>query len=143
MLDLFNSIWTNNLYRNLILTVVILIGQIVVHRFLFSLVNRRIKEDSPYIYTVRKTIGYLVNILTVLLLFDVWVVRLGDLSVALGILAAGLAFALQEIIGSFAGWVTIITGRPLSIGDRVETGGIRGDVIDISILRTTLMEIGN
>ena len=62
---------------------------------------------------------------------------------ALGILAAGLAFALQEVIGSIAGWVTIVTGRPFAIGDRIETGGIRGDVVDISVLRTTLMEIGN
>lgn len=143
ILEILNLIWTNDLHRKLILTVGILIGQIVVQRILFSLVNRQIKEDSPYFYTVRKTIGYSVNVLTVLLLFNVWIVRLGDLTVALGILAAGLAFALQEIIGSFAGWVTIITGRPLSIGDRVETGGIRGDVIDISILRTTMMEIGN
>jgi small-conductance mechanosensitive channel len=143
MIDFLTLIWTDIFYRRLILTGLILIGQLVVHRIILSIVLRRIKEDSPYIYAVRKTIAYSVNVLTVLLLFNVWVVRLGDLSVALGILAAGLAFALQEIIGSFAGWVTIITGRPLSIGDRVETGGIRGDVIDVSILRTTLMEIGN
>ena len=37
-----------------------------------------------------------------MLLFGIWVQRLGDLSVALGILAAGLAFALQEVIGSVA-----------------------------------------
>jgi small-conductance mechanosensitive channel len=65
------------------------------------------------------------------------------LSVALGIMAAGLAFALQEVIGSFAGWLTIISGRPFSVGDRIETSNIRGDVVDVSILRTTLMEIGN
>lgn len=143
ILDLLSIIWAAALYRKLILTVGIFIGQFVVRRLLLSLANRRIKADSPYRYAVRKTIGYSVNLLTVLLLFNVWVVSLGDLTVALGILAAGLAFALQEIIGSFAGWLTIITGRPLSIGDRVETGGIRGDVIDVSILRTTLMEIGN
>jgi len=77
------------------------------------------------------------------LILAIWVQRAGDLSVALGILGAGLAFALQEVIGSIAGWVTIVTGRPFTIGDRVETGGIRGDVVDIGLLRTTLMEIGN
>jgi small-conductance mechanosensitive channel len=50
---------------------------------------------------------------------------------------------LQEVIGSIAGWITIISGKPFTIGDRVETGGIRGDVVDIGMLRTTLMEIGN
>jgi small-conductance mechanosensitive channel len=77
------------------------------------------------------------------LLFGIWLQRLGDLSVAPRILAAGLAFALQEVIGSIAGWTTIITRRPFSIGDRVVIGGIRGDVVDFGVLRTTLMEIGN
>ena len=65
------------------------------------------------------------------------------MSVALGILAAGIAFALQEVIGSFTGWLTIISGRPFSVGDCIETGDFRGDVVDVSILRTTLMETGN
>ncbi len=38
--------------------------------------------------------------------------------------------------------MTIVAGQPFTIGDRVETGGIRGDVVDVSILRTTLMETG-
>ncbi|MBE0696551.1 MAG: mechanosensitive ion channel, partial [Anaerolineaceae bacterium] len=73
----------------------------------------------------------------------IWVQRIGDLSVALGIMGAGLAFALQEVIGSIAGWSTIVFGRPFEIGDRIETGGIKGDVVDIGVLRTKLMEIGN
>jgi small-conductance mechanosensitive channel len=119
------------------------LGQVLVRRFLLWILLRRIVADGPHIYLLRKVTGYVVGILTIMLLFGLWVERLGDLSVALGILAAGLAFALQEIIGSFAGWITILSGRPFSIGDRIETGGIRGDVIDISVLRTTLMEIGN
>jgi len=110
---------------------------------LIFIVVQRINEDSPYIYTVRKATSYAINILGALLVFGVWIERLGDLSIALGILAAGLAFALQEVIGSFAGWLTIISGRPFSVGDRIETSNIRGDVVDVGILRTTLMEIGN
>jgi small-conductance mechanosensitive channel len=73
----------------------------------------------------------------------IWLENFGDLSVTFGLLAAGLAFALQEVIGSIAGWTTILSGRPFIIGDRIETGGIRGDVVDINLLRTSLMEIGN
>ena len=69
---------------------------------------------------------------------------MGDLSIALGILAAGLAFALQEVIGSIAGWITIISGKPFTIGDRIETGGIRGDVSRYQCAcAPRLMEIGN
>lgn len=143
MSDIVNSIWDIDLYRKIFFSALILVSQALLKRLLILLLNRQFTENSPYISAIRKTIGYSISILTVLLLFNVWVVGIRDLSVALGILAAGLVFALQEINSSFAGWLTIITGRPLSIGDRIETGGIRGDVVDISILRTTLMEIGN
>ncbi len=143
MIETWNSIWANDLYRKFILTVLILVVQNVLHRLLVLLITRRVTDDSPYLYPIRKTASYAINILGAILVFGVWVERVGDLSVALGILAAGLAFALQEIIGSFAGWLTIVSGRPFSVGDRIETGNIRGDVVDVGILRTTLMEIGN
>jgi small-conductance mechanosensitive channel len=65
-----------------------------------------------------------------------------NFSVFIGILGAGIAFASQEVIGSFAGYLNIVTGNLYHIGDRVRLGDIIGDVMDISLLRTTLMEIG-
>ncbi len=142
-MDTWNDIWANDLYRKLILSVLVLLTQAVIRRSILKYVISRISDDSPLIYFARKIATYIITIITSLLIFGIWIKRLGDLSVALGILAAGLAFALQEVIGSIAGWTTIVTGRPFSIGDRIETGGIRGDVVDIGVLRTTLMEIGN
>jgi small-conductance mechanosensitive channel len=60
----------------------------------------------------------------------------------MGILGAGIAFASQEVIGSFAGYLNIVSGSIYRIGDRVRIGNVVGDVMDISILRTTVMEIG-
>lgn len=68
--------------------------------------------------------------------------RSGQLTVIFGVVGAGVAFALQEVIASFAGWVAISLGQFYKTGDRVQLGGIMGDVIDIRLLRTTLMEIG-
>ena len=68
--------------------------------------------------------------------------RLGSLTVAFGVAGAGIAFALQEVIGSVAGWVAVMFGNFYRIGDRVQLGGIKGDVIDVGVLRTTLMEVG-
>jgi small-conductance mechanosensitive channel len=69
--------------------------------------------------------------------------RLGRLSLALGVAGAGLVVALQDVIASFAGWFGINFSRLFTMGDRIQIGEIKGDVIDVSILRTTLMEIGN
>jgi small-conductance mechanosensitive channel len=62
--------------------------------------------------------------------------------VALGVAGAGIAFALQQVIISIAGWIALSFGQFYAIGDRVQLGGIKGDVIDIGVLRTTVMEIG-
>jgi small-conductance mechanosensitive channel len=83
--------------------------------------------------------GYVAAILVLALIFSD---RVGSVSVAFGVAGAGIAFALQEVIASVAGWIAVASGGFYSPGDRVQLGGIRGDVIDISILRTTLMEVG-
>ncbi|MCB0009241.1 MAG: mechanosensitive ion channel, partial [Anaerolineales bacterium] len=68
--------------------------------------------------------------------------QLSGLAVAFGVATAGIAFALQEVITSFAGWLAILAGDFYKTGDRVQLGGITGDIIDIGVLRTTIMETG-
>jgi small-conductance mechanosensitive channel len=58
-------------------------------------------------------------------------------------MGAGIAFAHQEIIVSIAGCIAITFGRYYKVGDRILLGGVKGDVIDISVLRTTIMECGS
>lgn len=62
------------------------------------------------------------------------------MTVAIGVAGAGIAFALQEVIVSVAGWLAISFSNFYKVGDRVQLGGNVGDVIDIGVLRTTLME---
>ncbi|CAN5413526.1 mechanosensitive ion channel [soil metagenome] len=83
--------------------------------------------------------GYFLMILMITIVFSD---KLGSFTVALGVAGAGIAFALQEVIASIAGWIAIMFGGFYRTGDRVQLGGIKGDVIDIGVLRTTLMEIG-
>jgi small-conductance mechanosensitive channel len=84
-------------------------------------------------------IGYFLTIIPLTVIFSD---KLRYLTVALGVAGAGIAFALQEVIASFAGWLAIMLGRFYNTGDRVQLGGIKGDVMDIGVLRTTIMETG-
>ena len=68
--------------------------------------------------------------------------RFSKFTVAFGGAGAGIDFALQEVIASVAGWIAISLGQFFNPGDRIQLGGIKGDVIDVGVLRTTLMEIG-
>ena len=83
--------------------------------------------------------GYLLTFILILIIFSS---KLNGLSTAFGVAGAGVAFALQEVIASFAGWLAIMFGSFFRTGDRVQLGGIKGDVMDIGVLRTTIMEVG-
>lgn len=62
--------------------------------------------------------------------------------IAFGLFGAGLAFALQEVLGAIAGWFNILLGGIYRVGDRIELAGVHGDVIDVTPLRTKLLETG-
>lgn len=118
---------------------VLLIGLLV--QFFQKYVTRQV-EDSETRYRARRfvsSLGYLGYLLLIAVVFGK---ELGGLTVALGVAGAGVAFALQEVIASVAGWAGISFGHFYQTGDRVQLGGIMGDVIDIGILRTTMMECG-
>ena len=84
-------------------------------------------------------VGFMLTLILVLIIFSS---KLSGISTALGVAGAGVAFALQEVIASFAGWMAIMFGGFFRTGDRVQLGGIKGDVMDIGVLRTTIMETG-
>lgn len=94
-------------------------------------------------YRARKLIGLFGYGLAGLFLLSLFSDRIGQFGVVLGVAGAGIAFALQEVIVSVAGWLAMSFGGYYRPGDRVQLGGIKGDVIDIGILRTTLMEMGD
>jgi len=62
--------------------------------------------------------------------------------VSLGLISLVLGFALQTPISSFIGWVYLLVRAPFRVGDRIKIGDLRGDVIDVSYLDTTLWEFG-
>jgi small-conductance mechanosensitive channel len=99
-------------------------------------------KDTNVRYRMRKIVSFVEYLIVILFIFTVFRERLRDIHIAIGIAGAGIAFSLQEIIVSIAGWVAISFGHFYKPGDRVQLGGIQGDVIDIGILRTTLMECG-
>ena len=99
-------------------------------------------QDNKNRYKANKFSVFVGYLLSIILLTIVFSSKLGNLTVAFGVAGAGIAFALQEVIASFAGWLAIMFGDFYNTGDRVQLGGIKGDVMDIGVLRTTIMETG-
>lgn len=121
------------------------IGILVITLIVRALSNSvpRYIQDNDTRYHLRKTISFIGYGLMFLFAATIFSDNFRQLTVIFGVIGAGVAFALQEVIASFAGWVAISLGQFYKPGDRVLLGGIRGDVIDISILRTTIMECGD
>src|SRR6202046_3026304 len=121
------------------------LGILIIHatfRVLERTLPRRFgRADARY--KVRKLIvfsGYLSILVFLAFVFED---RLGRLSFAIGVVGAGVAVALRDVLVSFAGAFSIGFSKLYAVGDRVQIGDTRGDVIDIGLLRTTLMETGS
>jgi len=90
----------------------------------------------------RQTIRLVVAGAGLLLLLSIWFDDPRRLTTAAGLVTAGLAIALQRVITAFAAYFIILRGRLFQVGDRIVMGGVRGDVIALGFLRTTIMEMG-
>jgi small-conductance mechanosensitive channel len=100
-------------------------------------------SDNNNKYRTKKSISLIGYVLIAISAFIIFKENNGNLGLSIGIASAGIAFALQEVITSFAGWISIVTSGQVKVGQRVKIGDIKGDIIDISILKTTLMETGD
>jgi small-conductance mechanosensitive channel len=142
MNDLFRQAVSLSLFAKCLAAVV---GILLIHatfRLLEQALPRRFGQADAR-YRVRKFVvfsGYLTILLFLAILFED---RLGRLSVTLGVVGAGVAVALQDVVASIAGAFSIGFSKLYAVGDRVQIGDTRGDVIDIGLLRTTVMETGN
>ena len=142
LLEQAQDILSDPLLSRIGLIVVVVLAVSVIVRALQAAVGRQVADQSVR-YRMRKVIaffGYVAGAIAILATFsDNW----GQVTVLFGVAGAGIAFALQEVIVSIAGWATLSFGAFYRPGDRVKLGGIVGDVIDIGVLRTTLMETGD
>ena len=140
--DILSQTSSLSLLNKSVAAVVGIVAIYLTFRVLETTLPRRFGQANVR-YRVRKFIvfcGYVTVLLFLAILFED---RLGRLGFAMGIIGAGLAVALQDVIASVAGAFSIGFSSLYTVGDRVQIGDTRGDVIDIGLLRTTLMETGN
>jgi len=100
-------------------------------------------DDVAVQYRWTKVSRYVALVLALLVLLLVWFTAIRGLGTFLGLLSAGLAIALKDLVADFAGWVFIVARRPFGLGDRIQIGPHAGDVVDRGIFQFAIMEIGN
>src|SRR3569623_142337 len=130
--------------KKLLLTLIVIAVAVLLGRLLKGLLN--LIPGGRRNERIRFWSRQAVNILTALILIggliSVWFDDPGRAATFMGLVTAGLAFALQKVITALAGYVLILRGRTFNVGDRITMGGVRGDVIALGFLQTTIMEMG-
>lgn len=130
------------IHRNIVITLLIFIIGYLLMLLFVRLINRRV-EDIRIRHILRKNVVYLFTFIIILAVSFVWIRSLNSITIFLSLISAGIALALQEVILCVAGWLLILIRKPFEIGDRIELGGIKGDVIDIRLFQTSLLEVEN
>lgn len=115
----------------------------VIRRLTLRYIIRQNRGDARLIYSWRKGLTYSSAMLGLLIIARIWIEGFSSITTYFGLISAGLVVALQTPITNFAAWIFLIWRKPFEVGDRIQMGEHRGDVIDISLFQFRIIEIGN
>ena len=127
--------------ENLGLSLLILVVVFALRYMVLRTVLPRV--DAVGIFRAKRISLYISVAVLLLGLGWVWTQQLANAGSFIGLLSAGIAIALTDVLKNLAGWGFIVFRRPFKRGDRIEVGAHRGDVIDIRMFRFSMLEIGN
>jgi small-conductance mechanosensitive channel len=127
---------------------VALVAVVVIARVLAAAALRRTtggpvrRETAARRFAAKQVVSLLVLVVVVGGIVQIWFDDPGRLATVVGLATAGVAVALQRVITAFAAYLIILRGRIFTVGDRITIGGVRGDVVSLGLMQTTLMEMG-
>lgn len=128
-------------YYRLVATILVILTAIVLNKIAQGLIIKYVNEPELRYRTAKVTRKGLA-FLSIIAIIALWAEGLRVALTVLTVVGAGVAIAMRETVLSFAGWIHILIRVPFKQGDRIEINGVRGDVLDIKIMHTTVMEIG-
>lgn len=135
-------ILTREPIRNAFSSVLVILALWLLNKALHKYIERRV-EDPRSRFHWNKTITYTIVISGSLIVGRIWFEGVQSLATFLGLLSAGLAIALKDMLSNLAGWLFIVWRKPFVVGNRIQIGDKSGDVIDLRPFQFTMLEIGN
>ena len=140
--DLLQLIPDPVLLRHIISTVVLLVtvfgGRYIILRF----VRRRLPTRDTLQLRWSSQVRAFSYAILAFGLFTIWAAELQALAVSFVVLAMAVVWATKETFACMQGAVYRLSSNAFQIGDRINVGAIRGDVIDPGLLSTTVLEVG-
>lgn len=128
--------------RKLLLTLGFIALLYVLNRVLRFLAEKFGGARQVTSFWTRQGISIAIFFCGLLGLVSIWFNSPARFAEVAGLVGAGIAFAMQKVITSFAGYFVILRGKTFNVGDRIRMGGVRGDVIALNFIQTVVMEMG-
>lgn len=135
------DIFQDQIYFKIVLSLLLLGFIFTGYKITTEIIAKKVIKDRKTQFTINKGILIISGIIFLVLIIQIWIENTESLVISYGIIAAGLAIALQDLFRNFVGGIIIALTSVYKIGDRVEVDGAFGDIMDIGIMNTTMMEI--
>lgn len=135
-----NTLYVNSYLQAAFNTFAVLTLIYVIFKVLIEdAITGRIK-DARRKFELRKILSFINAIVIIAVVITIWIPNPEAILVAYGLIGAAIAIALQDVFKNLAGGVILLITRLYAVGDRVQINSAYGDVIDIGIFYTTLLE---
>jgi len=134
------------LKQRMLIGTVIVLGIVLIGLFFDTWLEKILattKLDQRQMQTLRATARVSVEVFAGLLILLVIFGPPNQLGTFLGLAGAGLTVALKDFIVGFLGWFVLMRKNGIRLGDWVEINGVTGEVIEIGLFHTVLLETGN
>lgn len=125
-----------------ILTAAVFAVLLLLRTLILSIAYRNL-DDQFVRLRYKRGISYFFLITAIVLLLPVWLPSIRSIATFLGIFGAGFLLVFKDLWLCVGGWAYVMIRRPYVIGDRIQVGNVTGDVIDIRLMETSIMEISN
>jgi len=100
------------------------------------------RDNQKIDFWLKQAISLASTIVMLVGVLSIWFANPAQLGTAFGFVTAGLAFALQKVVTAVAAYFVILRGKTFNVGDRIQMASVRGDVIALGFIQTTIMEMG-
>jgi len=141
--DWFTRFFTYSSIQVKFIASFIAILSFIILRKLFLKILFKNTSNALIRYRWQKISSYVINVLGLIIVGQIWFKGFESIATYLGLLSAGVAIALKDPLVNLTGWAFILSRAPFVVGDRIQIGEHSGDVIDINFFKFTLMEVGH
>jgi small-conductance mechanosensitive channel len=129
--------------KKLLLSVAFLLILVALNKLLRAAASAILgQRTGPAKFWVKQLIRLTTAVFLITGVISIWFNDPGRLGQAAAFVTAGLAIASQRVITSVSAYFILLRGKTFHVGDRIVMGGVRGDVIALGFIQTTIMEIG-